>query len=187
MYVSSVQVSLGFAAVLQLGACERIRLRRPPEKTMELAEEDKRTIQFAVPHNLALGLKLCSVGPGWGLMRLPYAERLVGNPDSGVLHGGAVTSLLDATCGVAVHMKVDRALRIATLDLRIDYLRPATPRLDVLALAECYHLTRNVAFLRAVAYHEGESVDVAAATSTFAVFREGLTRSSITLETEGAP
>jgi uncharacterized protein (TIGR00369 family) len=128
-----------------------------------------------VPHNAALGLEMVDVGPGEGYatMRLPYAEALVGDPATGVLHGGAISSLIDATCGAAVFMKLTRPLAIATLDLRIDYLKPATPGLDVFARADTIKLTRNVGFVRALAYHDDPGDPIAAATGTFMIGTKG--------------
>ena len=105
----------------------------------------------SIPHNKALGLRVVDVGAGQASVRLPYDAKLVGNPETGVLHGGAITTLIDVACGAAVMLKLTRFVRIATLDLRIDYLRPAHAGQDVVAHAECYKLTRNVAFVRALA------------------------------------
>lgn len=126
-----------------------------------------------VPHNQALGLICDQLDRGEAVMTLPYHERLVGNPDTGVLHGGAITSLLDACCGAAVFMKLESPEPIATLDLRIDYLKPASPGADVRAHATCFKLTRNVAFVRAVAYHDDESDPIAAAAGTFMLTAKG--------------
>lgn len=120
-----------------------------------------------VPHNRALGLEPVELTDGSARMRLPYSPALVGNPETGVLHGGAITSLMDACCGGAVFMKLETPVPIATLDLRIDYLRPAEAGRDVLAHATCYRLTRNVAFVRGVAYHDSEDDPVAAAAGAF--------------------
>src|ERR1700743_3329739 len=38
--------------------------------------------------------------------RLPYSENLVGDPQTGVVHGGVITGLLDHTCGLAVMSKL---------------------------------------------------------------------------------
>src|SRR5687768_7629371 len=81
----------------------------------------------AVPHNNALGLELRSVGEGRAEIFLPYDLRLVGNPETGVLHGGAISALIDACCGAAVFQALRKPMAIATLDLRIDYLKPAAP------------------------------------------------------------
>lgn len=125
-----------------------------------------------VPHNQALGLTMVDYAEGVAVIRLPYQDLLVGNPDTGVLHGGAITALLDATCGASVFMKLVAPLPIATLDLRIDYLKPATPPRDVFARAECFKLSRNVAFARATAY---QSVDdpIATAAATFMISTPG--------------
>lgn len=128
-----------------------------------------------VPHNAALGLELIDVGPGDGYatMRLPYCAELVGDPETGVLHGGAITGLIDATCGAAIFMKLAKAVAIATLDLRIDYLKPATPGLDVIARADTIKLTRNVGFVRAFAYHEDPTDPIASAAATFMIGTKG--------------
>jgi uncharacterized protein (TIGR00369 family) len=120
-----------------------------------------------VPHNVALGLEILDLGPDWACFRLPYAAHLVGNPETGVLHGGAITAMLDACSGAAVFAAMPTPQPIATLDLRIDYLRPGAPGQDVLARATCYRVTRNVAFTRAVAYHDDPDDPIAAAAGTF--------------------
>ncbi len=56
---------------------------------------------------------------------------------------------------------------IATLDLRIDYLRQAEAGREVLAHATCYKLTRNIGFTRAIAYHDREDDPIASAVGTF--------------------
>lgn len=135
-----------------------------------------------VPHNTALGLVAVDCGPGFAVARLPYAAALVGNPATGVLHGGAVTAALDATAGLAVLLRMDAPTRIATLDLRIDYLGSGTPGRDLFARAECYKLTRNVAFVRGVAYHDDPSEPVASAAATFMIFRDAESGSARALE-----
>ena len=121
----------------------------------------------SVPHNRALGLEMLDIDVGRARMRLPYSEKLVGNPETGVLHGGAITALLDACAGAAVFMALEQPMPIATLDLRIDYLKPALPRLDVIADIECYKRTNTVAFVRGVAYHDDRDDPIAAAAGSF--------------------
>ena len=151
-------------------------LQHPPIVTdpETIAGFDAAFGQF-VPHNLALGLRFMGFGEGVALMRLPYAEHLVGNPETGVLHGGPITGMLDAACGAAVLLKSKNPVPIATLDLRIDYLRPGTPRLDVLGRAYCYKLGKNVAFVHAVAFHEeeGDGEPIAAAAGAFMIATRG--------------
>jgi uncharacterized protein (TIGR00369 family) len=124
----------------------------------------------SVPLNAALGLVVDDIDSGLAVMRLPYRDDLVGNPETGVLHGGVITALVDACSGLAVFSKLGRPTRIATLDLRIDYLKPATPGEAVRARAECYKLTRQIAFTRALAYHDDAADPIAASAGTFIIF-----------------
>lgn len=126
-----------------------------------------------VPHNKALGLQLLSLGDDGVVVELPYRDELVGNPDDGVLHGGAISGQIDAACSMAVFARLGRATSIATLDLRIDYLKPARPGSGVLARAECYKITSQVAFVRAFADCGDEADPVASAAGTFIIFGDG--------------
>ena len=126
-----------------------------------------------VPHNAALDLRVEDCGPGMGVLRLPWAEHLVGDPDLGVLAGGPITALLDACGGAAVFLAMERPVPIATLDLRVDTLRPARPRLDVWARCECLKLGRNVAFVRGVAYHSTPDEPLASFAATYMVATKG--------------
>jgi uncharacterized protein (TIGR00369 family) len=139
-----------------------------PEQVARIIE----TITQFVPHNRALGIRFVSVAGDVLTLALPYDEKLVGNPLTGVLHGGAITALLDAACGAAVFVKIRRPMPVATLDLRIDYLRPATPAKEVLGRAECFRVTQNVAFVRCQAFHAAHEDElVAVANGTFTLFR----------------
>jgi uncharacterized protein (TIGR00369 family) len=120
-----------------------------------------RAFSRAVPHNQALGIQVRVLSAEEVIFELPYDVRLVGNPDTGTLHGGVITALLDATSGAAVFAALTEPVPIATLDLRIDYLKPAEPHKSVIGKASCYKMTRNVAFTRAVAY-QGDPEDVIA-------------------------
>lgn len=131
-----------------------------------------------VPHNNALKISILDYNPGMATMLLPYSAELAGDPETGVLHGGAITALVDAACGAAVLLKLEVPAPVATLDLRIDYLRAAEPGRNVVARADCHRLTRNVAFVRAVAWHQdGESGlehAIATASGTFMMATAGL-------------
>jgi acyl-coenzyme A thioesterase PaaI-like protein len=77
--------------------------------------------------------------------------------------------MLDESCGMAVQLALDGRRAIATLDLRIDYQKPATPGLDIKAHSVCYRVTRSIAFVRSTAYQESEDDPVATATACFMV------------------
>ena len=129
----------------------------------------KRAHQFmeAIPHCKALSMELVDIEAGKATVRMPYDARLIGDPKTGVIHGGAVSTLMDSCCGAAVVSHPDNASATATIDLRIDYMRPAKPGDALTAIATCYHVTRTVAFVRAVALDSDADNPVATATGAF--------------------
>jgi uncharacterized protein (TIGR00369 family) len=123
----------------------------------------------ALPHAKALGMRLVSMGDGRARIEMDYAPHLVGDPETGVIHGGAVSALMDTCCGAAAMSHPASPGGTATIDLRIDYMRGAVPGQAIRAEAECYHVTRSVAFVRARAMDDDEDRPVATATGTFTV------------------
>ena len=105
-------------------------------------------------HTHALGFVYDGLEGDRVRIRVPWREDLVGDPDTGVLSGGLVTTLLDHVGGLAVWTAMGRFESIATLDLRVDYMRAAEARRDLIAEARCYRLTRSVAFVRAWAFED---------------------------------
>lgn len=120
-----------------------------------------------LPHAKALGMQIVEIGDGWAEITMPYDERLIGDPKTRVIHGGAVSALMDTCGGAAVMSHPDAPAGTATIDLRIDYMRGATPGQTIRAKAEVYHITRSVAFVRATARDEDNTV--ATATGAFTV------------------
>ena len=125
----------------------------------------------SIPHARALGMRVDDLGDGRATISMPWSEHLVGDPRTGVIHGGVVSALMDTCCGAAVMTHPSEPLSTATIDLRIDYMRGATPGQRIVAKAHCYHMTRNVAFMRAVALDDDAENPVAAATGTFTAER----------------
>lgn len=138
-----------------------------PKLIGELIGDNLQVLLAAIPFSMATGMSVSSVGPARATLTLPWREDLVGDPRSGILHGGMITALIDAACGTAVVCSLTKMISIATLDLRIDYLRPATPGETVTVDAEVYRSTRSIAFVRALAHHGDKDRAVAHAVATF--------------------
>jgi uncharacterized protein (TIGR00369 family) len=135
--------------------------------TRETVATIKDVLIAHVPHAGAIGLTVVDAAPAEAWLSVPYDEKLVGNVETGVIHGGVITTLLDNACGIAVQLALGARMSIATLDLRIDYMKPATPGLDLMSHAHCYKVTRNIAFVRGTAYHTDEADPIATCVGTF--------------------
>ena len=125
----------------------------------------------AIPFSREIGMEVVEVTDGAAEIRMAWDARLVGDPATGVIHGGAVSALMDTCCGAAVASHPEGSPATATLDLRIDYMRAATPRQAVRAKAEVYHIGRTVAFVRARAWDDRDDPPVAVAQGAFTVDR----------------
>ena len=129
----------------------------------------------ALPFARALGMELTFFDHGHAVITMPYDTRIVGDPRTGVIHGGAVSALMDTCCGAAVAARDDGPGVTATIDLRIDYMRAARPGRPIRAEAHCYHVTRSVAFVRATATDGEEGgTPVASAHGAFTFARKDL-------------
>jgi uncharacterized protein (TIGR00369 family) len=120
-----------------------------------------------VGHGGALAIAYRDHGPDWVELALPYRPELIGVAETGVIASGPIISLMDMALSMAIWTRLGRFRQQATLDLRVDYLRPATPGLDIFGRGECYAVRRSVAFTRGLA-HQGDPADpVAHVTATF--------------------
>lgn len=119
-----------------------------------------------VPQLQALGIGFHAVGDDWLELAMPYDDHLVAYP-GGVVASGAIFTLMDTAAGMSVYVASKRFEPHATLDLRLDYLRPATPGATITAHAHCYKTTRRVAFVRGVAHDGDPDHPVAHASGTF--------------------
>lgn len=132
-------------------------------------QREKNAIKFidALPFCKALNIQLEQTGIAGAVMSMPYDAQIIGDPETGVVHGGAVFALLDTCCGLAVALHPDGSGPTATIDLRIDYMRPASPGQRIFARAKVYNTTRTVAFVRASAYDGDEENPLASAAGAF--------------------
>lgn len=135
--------------------------RFDPEKFFELARR--------VGHGGALGMEFGDAGADWTELKLPWREELVGVPESGILASGAIVSLIDTASGTAVWAALGMFVPLATIDMRIDYLRPAFRGESVFARCECTKLTSRIAFTRGSAHVGDPAKPIAYSASTFMI------------------
>ncbi len=120
-----------------------------------------------------LGIEVAAAEPRGLTLRLPYSAHIVGNPETGVIHGGAITTLMDTTCGISTVCVLPEFEICPTLDLRIDYMHPAEPGKDVFGFAECYRVTPNIIFTRGYAYQDDPAQPIAHVVGTFMRMSKG--------------
>lgn len=139
------------------------------DKRIELMRQHMDGMTHVVPWARETGFKVTRVERGhiWGLQ--PFADHLVGDVEARVIHGGVITTMLDNLSGMSCAASLEEFRFVATLDLRIDYMRPADGGRDIIGEAECYHVTKSVAFTRAWAYHESRDKVIATAQGAFAI------------------
>lgn len=99
-----------------------------------------------------LGIHPVYAGNNALVLELPYTQQIVGNPEDGVIHGGGITTLMDTASGTVIMCALPEFELCPTLDLRVDYMRPAVPGKPVYARATAYRVTHNIIFTRCEAY-----------------------------------
>lgn len=126
-------------------------------------------LQTVPPHGQAIGIEMLGTKGRKCTLKVPYGEHLVGDPDTGIIHGGVITATLDNASGWAIryHEAWEEGTSMATLDIRIDYMKPATPGQDLFVESECFKVTRNIAFVRAFAWQEDIADPVATSVASF--------------------
>ena len=123
-----------------------------------------------VVHSHVQGIELVQITGEEITLRLPYKDSLVGNPDTGALHGGVITMMLDQTLGMAglAHDQIGPHIT-PTLDLRIDHMGVAEGGKDLYAAGRAYRVTERIAFLEGIAWTESRHRPVARATGSFVI------------------
>ncbi len=120
-----------------------------------------------VGHGGAIGIAYHDHGDDWAELRLPYDPRLIGVAETGIIASGPIISLMDMATSLAIWVRLGHFRHQATLDLRVDYLRPATPGNTIIGRGICYGATRSVGFVRGLAHDGNAENPVASVTGTF--------------------
>ncbi|MCG2634153.1 MAG: PaaI family thioesterase [Gammaproteobacteria bacterium] len=119
------------------------------------------------PHTSALGIRLQELKRGYSVVMIEPSERHIGLPESGAIHGGILSTLIDSACGIAVLSMLERSVSIATLDLSLHHIKPSTGSAPIYASATCCKLTRSMAFLRSEVYQQSADNLLAHGGTTF--------------------
>jgi len=135
--------------------------------TLEFLWELAPKFVAGTPHCVELGIEFLSIDIGRATLRLPYSHKLSGNSKTRIVHGGVVTALLDQASGLAAVSAFDPISTVATLNLSIDYMRPASPGKTIIGQASSYKVTRDIAFIRGIAHDGDENDPIAISQATF--------------------
>ena len=119
-----------------------------------------------VVYNRALGVEFAELASTGVVLRIRYRPDLVASIDDETLNDGAVAAMVDAALGFSVHWAMPDDRSLATLDMRIDRLRPPLPRRDVLCRATCLGFDEHVAYVRGEVYHDQRAEPFAIAVGT---------------------
>jgi uncharacterized protein (TIGR00369 family) len=120
-----------------------------------------------IPYAAASGMRVTDMGQGHASLLLPARATWTGDAERRLIHPGCLSVLADTACGVAVGTALEALEPFATLDLRMDYLRPAVAHTDLICTAHCHRLSKSVAFVRGELTQPGQSEPVATVNATF--------------------
>jgi uncharacterized protein (TIGR00369 family) len=114
-----------------------------------------RAIEEHVPFNRLLGIKGERVEPGRAVLVLPVRPEFVGDPRRPALHGGVLSTLLDAAGGVAAWSALGPGETVSTVDLRVDFLEPAGVGSPLRAEAQLIRKGNRVCHVRIALTQDG--------------------------------
>jgi len=119
------------------------------------------------PHAKWLNLQLVSTEETAVTIMLPFSDHIIGDPINRTIHSGAITTLVDTAAGAAIFQTQNNYRAMATLDLRVDHMRPATSGVDISARADCYRLSNTIAFVRVTVFTDDINKPIATALGSF--------------------
>lgn len=137
----------------------------PKETAAKLFEE-------AVPIHRFLGVKVLELTDGYCKMLFPYREEVLGDVRTKRWHGGLIATALDSVGGAAaattLHSFEDK---LATIDLRVDYLRGTTPT-DLVVVGNVVRSGNRIIACDMEAWQEEEQKLVSTGRAMFSAYRK---------------
>lgn len=133
----------------------------------------KNILEELIPFHKLLGLQLQKLGEGFVRIRIPYKKELVGDPRTSRIHGGVISTVMDAAGGAAGMTTLsETADQIATVDIHVDYLFPGRPE-DIVVEGQIIRNGNSLIFTQMTARHEGDDQIIAQARAVYRVKRTG--------------
>ena len=114
-----------------------------------------------------LGLLIDDLRPGWVRVRLPFRPEFLGDPFRKALHGGVISTVVDATAGAAALSTLPYGSRCSTVDMRVDYLLPAQPE-ELIAEGSVLRTGNQVAVINVEVY-QGENQRIATGRAVYSL------------------
>lgn len=131
----------------------------------------RRLMTERIPFNRVLGIEVREVAVGRAVLAVPFRDELIGDPDRPALHGGVLSAVADTAGGCAVWTQVRETDRISTIDLRVDYLRPARLE-ELVVVATVLRVGNRVGVANVLLFHpSAPEAPVAEAKGVYSVKR----------------
>ncbi|MEM6803842.1 MAG: hotdog fold thioesterase [Bacteroidota bacterium] len=132
----------------------------------------KKIAEEAIPFHKFLGVEVLELKDGFCKIRIPLREEIIGDPRFKRWHGGVIATAMDSAGGMVAMMTLASGKeKVATIDLRIDYLRGTSPT-DLVVNGYLVRSGNRVIAARMEAYQENEEKLVAEGRAMFSVYRE---------------
>lgn len=136
---------------------------KPRRAIWQVMAQNLHFLNEGTPQAKALGINISEITEARAKGELPWRQDITGDQTSGTIASGAVVTLIDQVCGASCMAALTKPAGMATLDLRIDYMRPARKGNTIRAEGHCYRVTHQIAFVRANAYDGDDEGDIVAA------------------------
>jgi uncharacterized protein (TIGR00369 family) len=138
----------------------------------------RRIIEEVIPFHHILGIKLLEIREGYCKLLIPYKKELIGDPRSERIHGGVISTAMDAAGGGAGFTMLSSSKDvISTIDIRIDYLWPGRAE-DLIVEGKIIRASKHLIFTDMHAFHPNDDQWIASGRAVFKVKRSEIIKVS---------
>ncbi|MEL7342173.1 MAG: PaaI family thioesterase [Bacteroidota bacterium] len=129
-------------------------------------------LEEMIPVHRFLGVKLLDIKDGYCKLLFPFREELLGNFLTRRWHGGIIATAMDSVGGAAAMTTLTSAEdKLATIDMRVDYLR-GTSEVDLVVEGFLVRNGNRIIATSMKAWQEDEQKLVAEARGMYSVYRQ---------------